>query len=254
MITNLNDISATNLVRRYNNTNNINIYFSDEIGQTRTFTKDSVVNGILTVNDINIKNCVIVTPTSQVWNALDYYHVGDDTKFNFSFLSNQDWESGIYTIYIGNSEQGSFLQTPSISNSSQHQIVQKNNNIYNFKKISSDNTINIQQSENEDCLIFSVAQNVSTTPTELPTKIDCIEYSTQMHYVLVDAQIEDIINGNIVTLLLYKPNQTLLTYHNQVILNPYDIGWFTFVIKKISNKLFISQPTKIITDFTINFQ
>ena len=54
-----------------------------------------------------------------------------------------------------------------------------------------------------------------------------------------------------VSILLYKPKPTTFSYKGQIILNRYDVGWFTFTVKKIFGKLFIGQPSRIITDYVL---
>jgi len=256
MIKNLNDISKSSLDLKYNNTKNNSLSFSDELNLVIQFTKNDLTsdNKYIVENRL-IKNCIIKCPDGEIWNNLDYYNHEkinetdiDKTVFDFKFVD--EWQDGYYEIYVGSSDRG--ITIDNSESTIGESILSKNDNYYRVKKIYGTNGINVSSDNEKITIEFNESIIEEQHNLDLNSVINCLNGSTQIYYTTVDSTITDIINGTAVAILLYKPNETTVKYSNQIILNMYDVGWYTFVIKKIFNKLFIGDPTKVITDYTIS--
>lgn len=256
MIKNLNDIAKSALDIKYNNSKNNNLSFSNELNLVIGFTQEEINEDKQYIaQDRLIKNCIIKCPDGEIWNNLDYNNhettgEGDNnrTVFDFSFVDN--WLDGTYEIYAGNNDSGITIDnSESVLGES---VLSKNENYYRIKKIYGIGGISV--SSDNDKIILEIAETISENYYNLDTtpNINCLNGSTQIFYTTNNSTIEDISNGTSVAILLYKPNETTVKYSNIIVLNEYDIGWYTFVIKKMFNKLFIGEPTKIITDYIIS--
>lgn len=290
MYKNLNDYTSTTLDVRFNNTNQ-SYNVGKQVNASIPFTKHDIQLDVLTnekqliVYDRIIKHCIIKCPSGQVWNALDYKHHykqfdqdKDYTIFNFSYID--QWEDGYYYIFVGASDvKNTFSNTPS-----QHGVQLLRTNVsqhYYFKKLIAGNGIKLL-SDNDNVIIQASQHNYTTQAIQLNNHsvIDLKNGNLQLCYTLEDSNIVDLINSTYnfvfgsdssnssqssssyvddnlqkqvtnVTILVFKPNETTLKYNNLQILQRYDIGWFAFTIRKLFGKLFISQPTRMITDFKI---
>lgn len=255
MIKNLNDISKSSLDIRYNNTENNQLSFSDELNIVIQFlSTDLTEDNQYIVEDRLIKNCIIKCPDGQIWNNLDYYNHEkenetdiDKTVFDFKFVD--DWQEGYYEIHVGSSDNG--ITIDNSESSYGDSLLSKNDNYYRIKKIYGINGINIISDDQK--LTIEMSENITETQHNLDSNpvIDCLNGTTQIYYSLSNSTITNIINGSSVAILIYKPNETTIKYNNILVLNMYDIGWYTFVIKKMFDSLFIGEPTKVITDYTI---
>lgn len=288
MYKNLNQLSSTNLNIEYNNTKDISIV-QRQLNTAVAFKKSDLVTDALTnqvklyVYDRIIKNCIIVCPDGQTWTGLDYQiHQSQGqfdrtyTVFNFSYIPSTEWDqNAYYYIYAGSMDNGVTL-----SNANFDQGINILHNVgthYFLKKLIAGNDIQIK--DNNDSIIISKSDsNYVGSVYNIADNhgiIDILNGNMQIVYTYQDDQIVDVIDSYMsnsessdisdsswnyginmnsiltVSLLIYKPNQTTLKYNTLTVLQRYDIGWFSCVIKKIFGKLFISQPTRIITDFEI---
>lgn len=244
---------------------------------------------LLIVQDRIIKHCIIRCPDGQIWNALDYKHHHkqydgdkDRTTFDFSYIDDNEWLDGDYYIYVGASDvKNTFSNSPK-----QHGIglLRSESEHFFVKKLIAGNGIKLL-CDKDSVLISSSQHNYTNQPLLLTENsiIDIKNGNIQLCYSLNDACIIDVIDtsyqnqittidnssnssdssstyttGNElqeqvynVTILFYKPLQSTLKYKELQLLQRYDIGWFAFTIRKMFGALFISQPTRIITDFMI---
>lgn len=256
MIKNLNDISKSSIDLKYNNTKDNSLSFSDELNLVIQFTKNDLNSEKkYIVENRLIKNCIIKCPNGEIWNNLDYYNHEkendtdiDKTVFDFKFVD--DWQDGYYEIYVGSNDRG--ITIDNSESSLGESLLSKNDNYYRIKKIYGTNGITVLSDNEKIILEFNESIIEEQHNLDLNSVVDCLQGSTQVYYTTNDSQITNIINGTAVAVLLYKPNETTVKYSDNIILNKYDIGWYTFVIKKIFDKLFIGEPSKIITDYTIS--
>lgn len=269
MYKNLNDLTVTNLNVSYNNTKDLTD-IKRQLSANIPFTKEDVNNGVLRVYDRMIKHCVVITPSGQVWNDLDYFfHVGTHetsdrsyTEFNFTHIidseNDSEWEDGEYVIAINSNQDGITLSN-SIHNNGVQLLRQSATNCY-LKKLVAGDGIQFNVSDNY-IVVSSYQHNYSEQIfnfSQQNNQIDIANGNIQLAVTKNNDELVDIVNTNIpnanllsVTIVIYKPNETTFKYRQQVILQKYDIGWFAFSVKKIFNHLFISQPTRIITDYNI---
>ena len=238
-----------------------------------------------------LKNCVIKCPNGQILTGLDYkihYRQNendlDKTIFNFSYIEQNQWQEGTYFIYSGMPDKGVGLHNA--QSQSGIKLLNIDGEDYSIKKLIAGNGIIFRF--NKQQLMIQLGQSTYySQPKNLndPNNfgiIDRYNGDFQVFYALQNAEIKElkdtfieenqilddnnssyldysissysVNNGSnilYVNILFYKPYQTLLTYRNNVVLNKYDIGWFSFHIKKIFGSLFIGQPTRIITDYKL---
>ena len=211
------------------------------------------------------------------------------TVFNFSYVKSDQWLDGNYYIYVGSMDNGVTLANSNFDTGikilktfGQHYFIKKLIAGNRIKIKSNDDAIVIEQSDNN---FIQQPYDIQTTNGI----IDLIHGNMQIIYTysndfivdLIDTYLQnDISNisnlssnsymsensnksyewsvGNIgnyqvlnVSLMIYKPNETTLKYNDLTILQKYDVGWFACSIKKMFGKLFISEPTRIITDFQV---
>lgn len=275
MFKNLNQLTLTHVNLNYNNSNNssrnlkylniaIDFNFSDlQIGQNGYY---------LQIKDFLIRNCIIRCPDGTIWNNLQFSAIEkkseieddyDKTIFYFYYLTESDWDKeNSYYIYPASEESQKIVRLYNSNSTNGFNILQINGQDYIFKKIVAGSGISLYC--NQQQLVISLGQTVLNTQERnlndlIDGIIDLKDGSYQIFYVYDDFKINDITTTIIgqnnspisIVILLYKPNQTVLKYKDQLILNKYDKGWFSFIIKKISDHLFITQPTRIITDYEI---
>lgn len=242
----------------------------------------------LVVQNRIIKHCLIKCPNGQIWNALDYkFHYKqfdqdkDSTTFDFSYIQDSQWEEGDYYIYVGASDvKNTFSNSPKDHGV---QLLRSVSQHFYIKKLIAGNGVKLLH--DKDSVIIQAAQhNYTTQPIQFDynTVIDLKNGNIQLCYTIADDVIVDLINSSYdylqadisssnssqssssyvsgndiqkqvqnVTLIVYKPLQTTLKYKHLDILQRYDVGWFAFTIRKMFDSLFISQPTRIITDFEV---
>lgn len=215
----------------------------------------------------------------------------DTTTFDFSYINDDEWQDGQYFIYVGASDvKNTFSNSPQphgvslLRNVSQHYYLKKLVAGNGTKLYQDKDTIIIETSQNnytsqpmqfgseviidlkngnlqlaytiEDSVIVDLVNSTydylfeeqTSSSSQLQQNSDSSQ-SSQNSYTTQDDQIQHQVSN--VSIILYKPNQTTLKYKNLQILQRYDIGWFAFTIRKIFGRLFISQPTRIITDFEV---
>lgn len=285
MYKNLNDLTLTNLNMNYNNVNQL-AQINSQLNTPISFTKYDIQLDYLTkqktfsVENRIIKNCVIKCPNGQIWTGLDYkihqkqnQYDCDKTIFYFTYISDEQWLQGNYFIYPGTCDKGVRLYN---SNSRIGvQLLNIDGQDYSIKKLVSGNGISFRSNKKQ--LMIQLGQNsCNKTLNNLNENgiIDTYNGNVQFFYTMSDCSIIDLIDSFIdqnassssdssyssfssnqnnqflyVSIFVYKPNQSLVKYKNNIILNKYDIGWFSIGIKKLFGQLFISQPSRIITDY-----
>lgn len=291
MYKNLNDYASTTLDVKFNNSrqlSDIGKQLSAAISFTKNDILLDVITEKkqLIIQNRIIKHCMIKCPDGEVWTSLDYKHHykqydqdKDRTIFDFSYIQDDQWLDGQYYIFVGTSDvKNTFSNTPT-----QHgvELLRSVSQHYYVKKLVAGAGTKLLQ--NDDFVIIESSQhNYTTQPIQLNsnTIIDLKNGNLQLCYTVEDSVIKDVVNNlyyNIdvqessdnsngsssysstdiqhqvlnVSLILYKPLQTTLKYNNLQILQRYDTGWFAFTIRKMFGKLFISQPTRMITDFEV---
>lgn len=291
MYKNLNDYTATTLDVRFNNSkqlSDVGRQVNSTITFTKNDIQIDVINGKkkLVVYDRIIKHCIIKCPDGQVWNTLDYKHHfstgGQDrdyTVFDFSYVEDSQWSNDQYYICTGASDvRNTFSNAPKQNGV---QLLRSESQHFYVKKLIAGNGIKLFRDDNS-VIIQSSQHNYTSQPIQITsnTILDLKYGNLQICYMLQDGVIVDLKNTNYdhlvydssnssqssssyvssnqvqaqvtnVTIILYKPTQTTLKYKNLQVLQRYDVGWFAFTIRKMFGKLFISEPTRMITDFTI---
>lgn len=279
MYRNLNQFSKSNIDLKYNNSSQLD-YVSKQLNTSITFSySDLNLKKELIVYNRQLKNCVVKCPDGEIWTSLDYtiYAKTEQqqqrTVFDFSYVNDDQWNKDeLYYIYPGTPDKGVSLYNSTAD--AGVQLLHIKGQDYILKKLHPGNGISI--SFNDTQIKISTGQNnIFSLPKSLDQDgvIDLYYGDLQFYYTYNDSQIVDLkdsffsvtdesssstssgssfgLQVQSITIMLYKPNATILKYKNNIILNRYDVGWFAFGIKKVFDSLFIGQPSRIITDYKI---
>ena len=281
MYKNLNDLTNTNISVSYNNTKSLGD-INRQLGVNISFVfQDLDKNKCLVVQGRVIKNCVIQCPNGQMWTSLNYIihnsqYEGDKTytQFDFSYVLEDQWDKvNPYVIYVGSADNSAGLfNTPEILNQQQEKIPSNEllvfeNGSYGVKRLIAGDGIQIVNTENKNALIISTASHNYLLEEVIQlskgsVQIDVVNGNIQIvksQYNTIITNIKYSLNDTVdepnilnATLMLYKPNDTVLKYKENILLMQYDRGWFSFSVKKCNGYLFFSEPTRVITDYIID--